>query len=111
MADLRREPTVLAPQARPVREAALPRYAAALAASLAGVGVVGWMVLASPQQVVPQKSVAAIAAPARAFDPTNAANVANANRLQAYLVAHQAYSPSNRFDGGAGYVRAVAAVR
>ena len=35
----------------------------------------------------------------------------DADRLQPYLMAHQAYSPGNRFDGGAGYVRTVATIR
>lgn len=36
-------------------------------------------------------------------------NEVEAERLQSYLLAHQAYSPAHRLDGGAAYMRTVAA--
>src|ERR1035437_2890375 len=60
MDDLRHEPTILAPQVRSAR--GISRYAAALAASLAGVGVVGWLAL-SPSAAVSQKVAFAVAQP------------------------------------------------
>lgn len=108
MADLLHEPTILAPQARPARS--ISRYAAALAASLAGVGVVGWLALSS-LAVDSQKVVFAVAQPVLPTKPTKPVNVVNTGRMQEYLVAHQAYSPSNHFDGGASYIRTVSASR
>lgn len=126
MAGLRNEPVVLAP--RKPAERGLMRYAAALAASLAGVGVVAWLAFQpgqpgpapSPmaQKASPLPAVAALA-PALPSSPSSpgavvAADVANpatAGRMQEYLLAHQAYSPINRFDGGAGYIRTVSANR
>jgi negative regulator of sigma E activity len=107
MDELRHEPTVLAPRVRPSPGAL--RYGAALAASLTGVAVVGWLAL-QPMQPTPsllQKT------PLATVQPTKLATVAvaNAGRMQEYLVAHQAYSPSNRFDGGASYIRTVSASR
>lgn len=109
MDELRHEPTVLAPRVRPARGAL--RYGAALAASLTGVAVVGWLAV-QPMQPTPallQKTPLAAALPTKLA--TAAVTVANASRMQEYLVAHQAYSPSNRFDGGASYIRTVSASR
>lgn len=109
MDELRHEPTVLAPRARPARGAL--RYGAALAASLTGVAVVGWLAL-QPMQPSPslqQKTPFAAGLPTKLAAATT--TVANAGRMQEYLMAHQAYSPSNRFDGGAGYIRTVSASR
>lgn len=107
---LRDEPTVLAPRIRPERV----RYAAALAASLAGVALVGWLAL-QPMQSTPwlTQHASLAAAPVARPEPMVAAAVsaANANRMQEYLLAHQAYSPINRLDGGAGYVRTVSALQ
>mgnify|MGYP001466663509 CR=1 FL=1 len=107
---LREEPTVLAPRVRPERI----RYAAALAASLAGVAVVGWLALQPMQPTLwlPQHaSLAAVSAARPAPVVVAAVSIANAGRMQEYLLAHQAYSPINRLDGGAGYVRTVSASR
>lgn len=134
MAALQYEPVFLVPR----RHARISTKQAALrlvqggmryAAALAGVGVVAWLALSAPQtspQAAPdlltrmQERTPAVAkvaaaqppaAPAQATAAAAASEATQAGRLQSYLVAHQAYSPSNRFDGGAGYVRTVAATR
>jgi sigma-E factor negative regulatory protein RseA len=110
-AQLEREPTVLAPRAMPPapkgereRGRWTPLYAAA---GIAAAALVGSVVLA-PQPateapvlaVAPAKPApAAVAVPA-AHQLTNAEND--------YLLAHQAYSPRNGFQGVAPYVRTVA---
>lgn len=132
MEGLRSEPVVLAPRALPERR--LIRHAAALAASLAGVSVVAWLVLQSgqpgsgpapsslPRQaplaaavaLSPAVAVASVAGAQNPADPKISANSmspATAGRMQEYLLAHQAYSPINRFDGGTGYIRTVSANR
>ncbi len=108
MDDLRHEPAILAPQAKPARD--LSRYAAALAASIAGVGVVGWLAM-SPATEMPQKLALAVVQPVKPVQSAKPASVVNTGRMQELLVAHQAYSPSNRFDGGASYIRTVSASR
>jgi sigma-E factor negative regulatory protein RseA len=105
---LEREPTVLAPRAIPTpaspeRGRWMPLYAAA---GLAAAALVGSVVLA-PQPAsemplvatAPVKPVPAAVVPA-AHQLTNAEND--------YLLAHQAYSPRNTFQGVAPYVRTVA---
>lgn len=123
MADLQREPTILAPRrdhGQPMRGALL-RYAAAIA----GVGAVAWLALSEPatmsatDRARTSQSIATLAqatqtmvAPASNSRLVQTQEQDNErHRLQSYLVAHQAYSPGNRFDGGAGYVRTVAAAR
>lgn len=122
MAGLQREPAILVPQARvsaAERAARARQGAMRYVAAVAGVGVVGWLALSGPQtatQNAPQRMARVAAAVPLAEVPhavptAQALQAGNASRMQAYLVAHQAYSPSNRFDGGAGYVRTVAATR
>lgn len=100
MASLRDEPTVLAPPAR--RPANVLRNAAALAASLTGVAVVGWLALSPPV------SQTAIPPVARSSQPAAAGT---SERMQEYLMAHQAYSPSSSIQGGASYIRTISASR
>ncbi|MFA7279683.1 MAG: sigma-E factor negative regulatory protein [Sterolibacterium sp.] len=99
MARLASEPTVLAPPAK--RPANLFRSAAALAASLTGVAVVAWLAFVPPaSQDMPQ--LAKVAKPQV---------VATSERMQEYLMAHQAYSPSSSIHGGASYIRTISASR
>jgi len=56
-AALAQEPTVLAPKA-PVRRDKIYKVALSLAASLAGVAVVGWLALSNPFGPAPNESVA-----------------------------------------------------
>ena len=97
---LRTEPTILATPAQ--RTPGAMRSVAALAASLAGVAVVGWLALTPP---VSQTTISPVAkAPKPAMAPTS-------ERMQEYLMAHQAYSPSSRIQGGASYIRTVSSPR
>ncbi len=116
MAELQREPTILVPQARASRGVQFAYGGLRYAAALAGVAVVGWLALSGPQtasQTLPA-SLARSAMPQAASEPgpvVQTVQAANANRMQSYLVAHRTYAPNNRLDGGAGYVRTVAAIR
>lgn len=99
MADLEREPVVLAPQVGRVAEFA--RSSLAIAATAAGVAAVAWVAL-DHYPLPPQAlSVALVAA-------QSAAAVEKPNeRMREFLVAHQTYSPTNRIQGGTSYVRTV----
>jgi len=97
---LQNEPTILA--SFPRRAPGIVRSAAALAASLAGVAVVGWLTLSPPAS---QTTIFTIA---KAPKPVVAATT---HRMQEYLMAHQAYSPSSRIQGGASYIRTVSRSR
>jgi sigma-E factor negative regulatory protein RseA len=89
---LEREPTVLAPAN--LRRAPVKRLALAAAASVAGVGLVGWLAFApQPQTSQPVAQVQNIPLPAATND---------------YLLAHQGFSPRVSLQGMAPYVRTVA---
>jgi len=89
------EPTVLAPR----RKQAVQRFAWAAAASVAGVGLVGWLAFAPQPQTQPVAQ--APAAPAIASIPLPSAT-------NDYLLAHQGFSPRVSLQGMAPYVRTVA---
>lgn len=97
---LRNEPTILVAPARRTQGAL--RSVAALAASLAGVAVVGWLALSPPTSQTTLSPLAKAPKPATA--PAS-------ERMQEYLMAHQAYSPSSRIQGGASYIRTVSSSR
>lgn len=99
MSCLQNEPVVLAPQVKGPRH--LLRATLTLAATAAGVAVVAWLALAPPQQ-----ETIALAKPGK-----QAVSKADSSVMQKYLVAHQAYSPSNGIQGGTAYVRGVSATR
>jgi len=99
MVRLASEPTVLAPQAK--RPANLLRSVAALAASVTGVAVVAWLAFV-PQAPENMPQLAKAAKPEVAVA---------SERMQEYLMAHQAYSPSSRIHGGASYIRTISAAR
>ncbi|MHB1360433.1 MAG: sigma-E factor negative regulatory protein [Rhodocyclaceae bacterium] len=129
MAKIRAEPVVLAP-----RNLQLPRRhnpMLALAASAAGVVVVGWLALADNAQFSPMESrLAAVSASAARHVSSNAAGVASAVQINAagaasavppaptfeaaargdmseYLLAHHTQSASFRLGDNAGHVRTV----
>lgn len=102
VARLHDEPTILAPPAR--RSSGLLHDTAALSASLTGVAVVVWLALAPPASV----STATISPVAQAKKPDV---TATSERMQEYLMAHQAYAPSSRIQGGASYIRTISASR
>lgn len=98
-ARLAAEPTVLAPsRARPTPTA----VALAVAATVAAVGVVGWVALAT----MPLPS-SAITTAQRAGD----VRAADLRRpvVNEYLLAHQEYSPTTAIQGVRPYLRAVTA--
>lgn len=104
------EPTVLAPRAT-MRRAPWHRSALAVAATVAGAGVVGWLAL-STEQIAKPMAVAQLATVQRepvsvaAVQPMRPASL----QMQEYLSSHEAQSSSLRFGGGAKHIRTVAAI-
>jgi sigma-E factor negative regulatory protein RseA len=93
------EPTVIAPanlQRTPAR-----RIAFAAAASIAGVGLVGWFAFAPQPQPPAAQPVAQLQPPAINTIPLPSAT-------NDYLLAHQGFSPRVSLQGMAPYVRTVA---
>ena len=91
------EPTVLAPRVRPTPIA----VAWALAASIAAIGVVGWVAMTTmsvPPAAVTTAQQAAVVRPADVRRPV----------VNEYLLAHQEYSPTTAIQGVRPYLRAVA---
>ena len=101
-ARLAQEPTVLAPSRLPGRTPAR-RFAFAAAASVAAVGLVGWLAFGpqreTPPTIAKVETPAPIAAP-RVVQLTSATND--------YLLAHQGFSPGVSLQGMVPYVRTVA---
>lgn len=92
------EPVVLAPSIRAARPRARA-IALSAAASLAAVGMVGWMSMQiSPAPETPVQ----MAAQTKALRP---ASLHIQSRSGNYLMAHQEYSPSADMNGGASYIR------
>ncbi|MDP2810346.1 MAG: sigma-E factor negative regulatory protein [Rhodocyclaceae bacterium] len=109
MAGLEHDVTVLAPRQHARRAAAWQRPLMALAASVAGVAVVGWVAFSpqlSPTPAGPGHLARTPAAP-----PAAVASVAPAARreMQEYLVAHQAHVPAAQVLGGTRHIRTVSA--
>ena len=93
---LAQEPTVLAPAN--IERAPAKRLVLAAAASVAGVGLVGWLAFApQPQAPAPMAQVQ----PAMTTIPLPSAT-------NDYLLAHQGFSPRVSLQGMAPYVRTVA---
>ncbi len=95
---LRDEPVVLAPRAAKQQ---LRAFAFSAAASLAAIGVVVWMSLQLNAEPVPQ---IAMQQPALGSGSMQVQPKSNA-----YLMAHQEFSPSMEANAGASYVRTVRA--
>jgi sigma-E factor negative regulatory protein RseA len=97
------EPIVIAPHTRVV--ARVVRYSLPMAATVAGVAVVGWLALSlnsngflgggSPSRPVPEM--------AKSKAPAPSAN----GQMNDYLLAHQEFSPSSELQGLAPYIRTV----
>lgn len=111
MSELSGEPVVLAP--RRSSRAEWQRSVLAIAATLAGVAVVGWVALAPSAGQKTNAPLAQSSAQQRAAVQAVVAQAARpASRdMQEYLVAHQAQSSSLQFRGGTEYIRTVAASR
>lgn len=101
MRDLAEEPVILAPRVRQAKT--WSGAIMALAASVAGVAVVGWLALA-PQ--VQEGGVPALAV-AKQQPVAVAAHSAGQHGLQEYVLAHQANSPTSYLQGGTQHVRTV----
>jgi sigma-E factor negative regulatory protein RseA len=103
MRDLAEEPVVLAPRARPTRN--WSNTIMAMAASVAGVAVVGWLALG--QQLQPGEAAQQLA--------QNSKSVAAAvvpvsdQGMQEYVLAHQANAPGFHLQGGTQHIRTVSA--
>jgi sigma-E factor negative regulatory protein RseA len=105
---LAQEPTVLAPR-RSSATRYVRRHAVALAASFAGVALVGWVGLFN-NPFVGQPSLDNLAltqgAPTTAVNRPGAAEVVDGD-VNEYLLAHQQFSPRTSMQGVASYVRTV----
>ena len=105
MRDLANEPVVLAPRTKPARK--WSNAIMAMAASVAGVAVVGWLALvqhlqtgeAAPQLARISKQAPVAAAPAPV----------PAQGMQEYVLAHQANAPGFHLQGGTQHIRTVSA--
>lgn len=95
---LAREPTVLAPRwplAHRLKVAAV-----SLAASVAAIAVVAWVLFQNPQDRLQEPMVMA--------ESSNPVHFPATQQLNDYLIAHQEYSPSTAIQGVAPHVRTVA---
>src|SRR5262249_24390667 len=105
---LEKEPTVIAPHTRGVARVA--RYTLPMAATVAGVAVVGWLTLSFRPQIESTGIITAqaprttVQAPPRQVERT----IVSANgQMNDYLLAHQEFSPSSELQGLAPYIRTV----
>ncbi|OHC63451.1 MAG: hypothetical protein A2045_04725 [Rhodocyclales bacterium GWA2_65_20] len=106
MASLRAEPAVLAPHA--AMRHSWQRSALAVAATVAGVAVVGWVALVpqSNQVSIPQASIA-VQTLAQSEPPDVKPVRLDSRDMREYLAAHQAQSSSLQFLGGTENIRTV----
>ncbi|HYL17510.1 MAG TPA: sigma-E factor negative regulatory protein [Burkholderiales bacterium] len=106
---LEKEPTVIAPHTRLV--ARVVRYTLPMAATVAGVAVVGWLALSFRPQIesvgfmTAQAPQAAIQAPPP--KPVERTVLSANGQMNDYLLAHQEFSPSSDLQGLAPYIRTV----
>lgn len=105
MASLCHEPVVLAPQVKRARH--VLRSSLAAAATVAGAALVAWVALAPPQAGSGGLAKTYASAEAQAPSTLASADTSEGSLLQEYMIAHQAYSPGNRIQGGTAYVRSV----
>jgi len=106
-ARLELEPTVVAP--RRLIPLPIARHALPIAASVAGIAVVGWLALSSPVTNSPMTFVAGAGTAAQVQQGAAAAVPVGAQHagIPEYLVAHQEFSPSTAMQGVVSYVRTV----
>lgn len=93
-----REPRVLAP--RWPLASRLKVAAVSLAASVAAIAVVAWVLFQNPQDRLRE--------PIAMAELSNPVHFPAAQQLNDYLIAHQEYSPSTTIQGVAPHVRTVA---
>jgi sigma-E factor negative regulatory protein RseA len=101
MRELADEPVVFAPRVRPART--WSNTIMALAASAAGIAVVGWLALAPQGKGSSEVQLAAAETPQASV----AAPSANREDMQEYLLTHQTNAPELRFQGGTQHIRTV----
>ena len=111
---LAEEPTVLAPR-RARRPSRPMTYAMSAAASVSAAALVAWVALAPTAPVGDPIAKSAAPRVATADDapapPAQLANVPSDGRMNEYLLAHEAFSPSTALQGVAPYIRTVSAIR
>lgn len=116
LARLADEPTVLAPVHAVKRRPRSLRYALPLAASVMGIGAVGWVA----QSLNPSETVSVATVQDRPVQPAQPPTMTAANdtmepaklsQVRAYLFAHQGYSMESSIQGVAPYVRTVSDAR
>jgi len=104
MLDLADEPVILAPQAK--RASTWSSAIMAMAASVAGIAVVGWLALTPQLQGGEQAALAqAKHAPVAGVAPSP-----NSPGMQEYVLAHQANAPGLHLQGGTQHIRTVSVV-
>lgn len=104
MGELADEPVVLAPRSRSARK--WPNAVMAMAASVAGIAVVGWLALGHQLQ---QGELASLAQKGKSQTVTTAPAPGQAQGMQEYVLAHQANAPGFHLQGGAQHIRTVSA--
>jgi len=104
MRELSNEPVVFAP--RPKQPLRWPKALMALAASAAGIAVVGWLALTQQLQGGESTTLARVERPTIV---TVAAPAATPG-MQEYMLAHQANAPGLYLQGGAEHIRTVSVV-
>lgn len=100
------EPTVLAPR-RAARRPAWIAMPAAVAASLAGVALVGWLAFVPQQARQASAPIAQAPAPASPKAAARPARIPLPTATPDYLLAHQGFSPRLSLEGMAPYARTV----
>lgn len=100
------EPVVFAP--KPKQKRKWSSVVMAMAASVAGVSVVGWLALSQP--MLDGESATLAQASARQTTLTAAASPMPSQGMQEYMLAHQANAPGLYLQGGTQHIRTVSAV-
>lgn len=108
-ADLASEPTVLAPRrTKPVLASRRTSIAWAAAATVAGVGVAGWLALGTAGPSLEQRT-ADLGPRTVAVASGTAGSTALDADMNEYLMVHQEYSPTGAMHGVGSYVRTASA--
>jgi sigma-E factor negative regulatory protein RseA len=106
MRDLYDEPVILVPKPKPARR--WSSVVMAMAASVAGIAVVGWLALSQPMLNSEPATLAQQAA--KPSVPPLAAAPAPSQGMQEYMLAHQANAPGLYLQGGTQHIRTVSVV-
>lgn len=104
MRELHGEPIVVAP--RPVQVRTWSHAIMAMAASVAGIAVVGWLAVAQQFPSGDQATIAQANRPPAAV----VASPVPLQGIQEYMLAHQANAPGLHLQGGTEHIRTVSAV-